>query len=117
MATRLSLLRMGVYLPKRTAALTQHSSKRGGVGMHVVLVCAHVRRQWCCRQLVHVATHSLRTQRSRTVKGAALERAVWLLHHHDVDGARHVRREAIDGTQDGGATQHHPALRSGAAAQ
>ena len=52
------------------------------------------------------------TKAGRTVEGRALECAVWLLHHHDVDGTSHVGCEAIDSTQDGCPPHHHPALQA-----
>jgi hypothetical protein len=47
-----------------------------------------------------------------TIERRALECAIWLLHHHYVDGTSHMWREAIHSTQDRCAPHHHPTLQA-----
>jgi hypothetical protein len=121
---------MGVYLPNRTAAQEQQQRPAVNLGQRRKPAC-------CCNPLTSnmqpvaglccsAAWQRLGTTAfwstpvdaatapgNRTIEGRALEGAIWLLHHHDVDGTSHVGGEAIHSTQDGRTPHDHPTLRRG----
>lgn len=102
--TRLSLLRIGAYLPKRTAWQKQQQCPRW-VWCPAELIAAHQH----CNYSRHISAATAAD--ALTIKWGTLQGAIRLLHHHDVNCTCHVGCQAIHSAQNGSATHHYRALQ------